>query len=311
MATEHQLRQELIRFSHLCYERNLLVAMDGNLSALLSSGEVLCTKAGCHKGFVTDDDLVVVDRKGRKVRGSGQPTSEMLMHLAAYDERPDVRAVVHTHPPISIAFTIAGQSMARCVLPEVVLTLGHVPTVEYATTGTSTLADAIRPYIKHHDAILMDRHGAVCVGRDLLEAFCRLETMEHTALITKTARDLGMVRELPSDEAVKLRSLGLKRYGGPPEAVARADAPGADLPPACLSCTGCNNPTPSGIGPRRDLRMARVSSLPLPALQDAVAQAKRALDGAPAGRGAAGPDAQDALEAAVTAEVLRALASAR
>ena len=82
MATEHQLRQELIRFSHLCYERNLLVAMDGNLSALLSSGEVLCTKAGCHKGFVTDDDLVVVDRKGRKVRGSGQPTSEMLMHLA-------------------------------------------------------------------------------------------------------------------------------------------------------------------------------------------------------------------------------------
>ena len=308
MATEHQLRQELIRFSHLCYERNLLVAMDGNLSALLSSGEVLCTKAGCHKGFVTDDDLVVVDRKGRKVRGSGQPTSEMLMHLAAYDERPDVRAVVHTHPPISIAFTIAGQSMARCVLPEVVLTLGHVPTVEYATTGTATLADSIRPYIRHHDAILMDRHGAVCVGKDLLEAFCRLETMEHTALITKTARDLGMVRELPSDEAVKLRSLGLKRYGGPPEAVAKADAPGADLPPACLSCTGCNNPTPSGIGRKRDLRMARVTSQTLPELQAAVSQAKRALEPRAGGPAA---DAADALEAAVTAEVLRALASAR
>lgn len=309
MATEHQLRQELIRFSHLCYERNLLVAMDGNLSTLLPSGEVLCTKAGCHKGFVTDDDLVVVDRKGKKVRGSGQPTSEMLMHLAAYDERPDVRAVVHTHPPISIAFTIAGQSMARCVLPEVVLTLGHVPTVEYATTGTQTLADAIRPYIKHHDAILMDRHGAVCVGKDLMEAFCRLETMEHTALITKTARDLGMVRELPSDEAVKLRSLGLKRYGGPPEAVAKADAPGADLPPACLSCTGCNNPNPSGIGPKRDLRMARVSSRPLPELQAAVSEARNALSAA--SRPAAPGDGTDALEAAVVAEVLRALAVAR
>jgi L-fuculose-phosphate aldolase len=91
-----------------------------------------------------------------------------------------VCAVVHAHPPISIAFTIAGQSMARCVLPEVVLTLGVVPTVPYATTGTQTLADKIRPHIKAHDAILMDRHGAVCLGRDLLEAFCRLETLEHT-----------------------------------------------------------------------------------------------------------------------------------
>lgn len=310
MATEHQLRQEIVRFSHLCHQRNLLVAMDGNLSALLPSGDVLCTKAGCHKGFLVDDDLIVVDRKGKKLRGSGTPTSEILMHLACYDERPDVRAVIHTHPPISIAFTIAGVSLARCVLPEVVLTLGTVPTVEYATTGTQTLADQIRPYIRKHDAILMDRHGAVCIGRDLMEAFCRLETMEHTALITKTARDLGFVRELPPDEAVRLRSMGLKRYGGPPSAVAQADAPHADLPEACQSCTGCNHPTPSGIGPKSDLRMARVSHQPLPALQDAINAAKRAVEQAsrPAPPSATLSSDQDALEAAVAAEVLRTLA---
>lgn len=307
MATEHQLRQEIVRFSHLCYERNLLVAMDGNLSTLLPSGEILCTKAGCHKGFLTDDDLVVVDRKGRKVRGSGRPTSEMSMHLACYDERSDVRAVVHTHPPISIAFTIAGVSMARCVLPEVVLTLGAVPTVTYATTGTTDLAELVRASIRDHDAILMDRHGAVCVGGSLLEAFCRLETMEHTALITKTARDLGMVRELPPEEAVALRSMGLKRYGGPPEAVAKADAPGADLPEACLSCTGCNHPSPHGVGPRSDLRMARVTKQTLPALQAAVEAAKREV-GAPAAQAGGGAEA---LEAAVAAEVLRALAGGR
>jgi L-fuculose-phosphate aldolase len=167
---EHRLREELVKFGRLCYERHLLVAMDGNLSALLPDGNVLCTKAGCHKGFLTDDDLVVIDRGGRKLRGSGNPTSEMAMHLACYDERPDIRSVIHTHPPISIAFTIAGVSMARCVLPEVVLTLGTVPTVEYATTGTKSLADGIRPYVRHHDAVLMDRHGAVCLGKDVLTA---------------------------------------------------------------------------------------------------------------------------------------------
>ncbi|MFZ5479678.1 MAG: class II aldolase/adducin family protein [Myxococcota bacterium] len=268
MIPERRLREDMIKFGHLCYERHLLVAMDGNLSALLPDGHVLCTKAGCHKGFLTDDDLVVIDRSGRKVRGTGNPTSEMAMHLACYEERPDVRAVVHTHPPISIAFTIAGVSMARCVLPEVVLTLGTVPTVDYATTGTKTLADKIRPYVRDHDAILMDRHGAVCLGKDLLTAFCNLETMEHTALITKTARDLGNVRELPPDEAVRLRSMGLKRYGGPPSAVAKADQPGADLPGVCNGCSGCAHPHPAGVAPKVELRMARVTDRPLADLRD-------------------------------------------
>lgn len=264
MIPESRLRAEIIKFSHLCYERHLLVAMDGNLSVRMSDNEILCTKAGCHKGFLTDDDLVVIDRKGRKLRGSGNPTSEMAMHLACYDERPDVGSVIHTHPPISIAFTIANVSMARCVLPEVVLTLGSVPTVEYATTGTMTLADKIRPFVRNHDAILMDRHGAVCLGKDLLHAFCNLETMEHTALITKTARDLGGVKELPPEEAVKLRSMGLKRYGGPPDAVAKADEPFADLPEHCRACSGCANPSPSGIAPQTGLRMARVTEGPAP-----------------------------------------------
>ena len=257
---ERELAEQIIAFGRLCYERHLLVAMDGNLSARLPDGNILCTQAGCHKGFLNEDHLVVIDPSGKKIRGKGRPTSEMAMHLACYEERPDCGAVVHAHPPISIAFTIADQSLAQCILPEVVLTLGTVPTVEYETTGTQDLADKIRPYIRGRDAILMDRHGAVCLGRDLLEAFCRLETLEHTALITKTARDMGHVKKLPSDEAVKLRSMGLKRYGGPPEAVARADEPGADLPEACTNCTGCHVPTPRGIGPKADFGLVRVLS---------------------------------------------------
>jgi L-fuculose-phosphate aldolase len=302
---EHRLRKEMVEIGRLLYQRGLLVAMDGNLSALLPSGDVLCTQAGCHKGFLTDDDLLVVDRQGNKLRGSGRPTSEIYMHLACYDERPDIGAVVHAHPPISVAFTIANVSMARCVLPEVILTLGTVPTVDYETTGTHDLANKIRPFVANHDAILMDRHGAVCLGASLLGAFCNLETMEHTALITKTARDLGGVKELPVDEAVKLRSMGLKRYGGPPNAVAKADNPGADLPEACLDCSGCSNPAPTGVGPSVGLRMARVVEQAMLSVRDFVEDGSVPAVVAPTPK----PALAGSVEDAVVEEVLRALSS--
>lgn len=236
---ERTLRDELIRFSRLCYEQHLLVAMDGNLSVRLTDGLVLCTQAGCHKGLLSDEHLVVIDMQGRRVRGGGRPTSEMAMHLACYRERDDVEAVIHAHPPTCIALTIAGVSMARCVLPEVVLTLGAVPTLPYETTGTQALADRVGEAMRQHDAVMMDRHGAVCVGPNLFATFCKLETMEHLAKIMKAASDLGGIRDLPCEEASRLRSMGLKRYGGPPLAVAKADQPGADLLSARSSCAGC------------------------------------------------------------------------
>jgi L-fuculose-phosphate aldolase len=262
-APERVLREQILKIGRLTWERNFLVSLDGNLSVRLSDELVLCTKAGCHKGFLTEDDLVVIDLDGNKVRGAGKPTSEIAMHLACYRQRPDVEAVVHAHPPICIAFTVAGVSMARCVLPEVVLTLGTIPTLDYETTGTADLADSVGAAITQHDAVMMDRHGAVCVGTSLLNAFCKLETMEHTARIMKAARDLGRVQDLDPDEAVKLRSMGLKRYGGPPDAVAKADAPGADLPKACISCSGCGNPQSGGLAPAAGFAVARVSATPV------------------------------------------------
>jgi L-fuculose-phosphate aldolase len=244
--SERTLREELIRFGRLCYERGLLVALDGNLSARLGDEHVLCTRSGCHKGLLGEDDLVVIDLGGRLVRGQGRPTSEMAMHLGCYRERPDVQSVIHAHPPLCVAFTIAGATLARCVLPEVVLTLGAVPTLPYETTGTLELARLVGEAVRSHDAVMLDRHGAVCVGATPLEAFCRLETMEHMARIMKAAHELGAVRDLPCDEAVKLRRLGLERYGGPPAALARLAEPGADLPPACLTCGGCERTPTTG-----------------------------------------------------------------
>ncbi len=244
---ERQLRDQLVRFAHLTYERRLLVGLDGNLSVRLTDQLVLCTRAGCHKGLLTDDDLVLIDLAGRKLRGLGHPTSEMALHLACYRERPDVEAVVHAHPPICVAFTIAGVSMARCVLPEVILTMGAVPTLPYRTTGTAGLAEQVGAAVRSHDAVMLERHGAVCVGDSLQSAFCKLETMEHMATIMKAARDLGGLTDLPPAEAAHLRRLGLNRYGGPPAAIARADDPYADLPKACRTSARSDDPSAEGL----------------------------------------------------------------
>lgn len=246
---EYALRKQLVTFAHRLYERGYLVAMDGNVSARLADGHFLVSRAACHKGFLEDVDLVVVDARGRVVRGEGRPTSELWMHLACYEERPDVHAILHAHPPQAIAFTLADTSLERLVLPEVVLTLGTVPTVPYVTTGTQALADALRPYVKDRDVVLMDRHGAVALGTSVLDAFCKLETLEHTAKILLHARTLGGVKELPPEEAVKLRSMGLLRYGGPPAAVAQARSPTADLPARSLRADD-PYPAPGDLLPR-------------------------------------------------------------
>jgi len=247
---ERKLRQQLLKFAHLCHQRGLLVAMDGNLSVRLTDQLILCTQAGCHKGLLTDDELVVIDINGSKVRGIGNPTSEMALHLACYRRRPDVEAIVHAHPPTCIAHTVAGVSMAQCVLPEVVLTLGSIPTLKYERTGTETLAEQVGEAMVEHDAVMMDRHGAVCVGKDLLTAFCNLETMEHTARILLAARQLGNVQELPREEASALRRMGLERYGGPP----------AVMPVHCANCSGCGRPSQAGLATKARFTVARLSA---------------------------------------------------
>ncbi|MFK7927966.1 MAG: class II aldolase/adducin family protein [Myxococcota bacterium] len=232
VPAETALRRTMVDLCHRLHAQGLLVALDGNLSARLPSGHILCTKAGTHKAFVQDTDLVVTDAEGQWLRGLGKPTSELALHLACYKSRPDINAIIHAHPPSAIACTLAGVDLDRPLLPEVVLTLGTVPTVPYATTGSKALALATAAVAVHRDGILLDKHGAVALGTTLIDAFCHLETIEQLARITLDASALGPVPSLPHSEAVRLRSAGLKRYGGPPASVVLADQPNADLRPS-------------------------------------------------------------------------------
>jgi len=220
---EHALREEIVRVGRLMYERGLVVATDGNVSARLDEAHVLCTPSGLCKGMMTPDQLIVVDMEGRKV-GPGttanrdlRPTSEVFMHLEAYRRRPDVGGVVHAHPPITVALSIAGVSLADCMLPEVIVTLGLVPTTEYATPASEENVLAIRDLIAHHDGIILQRHGTLTVGRNPWEAYLRLESLEQLARITLVLQQLGRGDPLPPEQVEKLlaqrQKMGFSRPG--------------------------------------------------------------------------------------------------
>lgn len=210
-TTEYEMRQEMVRLGRLMWERGYVAATDGNLSARLDRDRLLVTASGQSKGFLSADDLVIINLEGEPVashRGRGlRPSSEIRMHLEVYRQRPDVNAVVHAHPPISTAFSIAGISLARCVIPEVIVTLGAIPTAGYATPGTGEVAASIRQAICDYDALILAHHGSLTVGKSLWEAYLRLEKVEHTAQITLAAQQLGQVQTLSPEAVAKLTQL--------------------------------------------------------------------------------------------------------
>ncbi len=206
--SEHELRREMIRVGRLVWERGYVAATDGNLSVRLGANRLLVTASGVSKGFLTDEDLIIISLDGEPVssyRGrDSQPSSEMAMHLEVYRQRPDVNAVVHAHPPLSTAFSIAGVSLARCVIPEVIVTLGGIPTTGYATPGTAEVPGSIKAAIRDYDAMILAHHGSLTVGDTLWEAYLRLEKVEHTAQITLAAQQLGQVHTLSPQAVEKL-----------------------------------------------------------------------------------------------------------
>jgi L-fuculose-phosphate aldolase len=207
------LRQEMCRIGRLIYERGFIAATDGNLSVRLDGERVLCTPAGACKGTLEPEELVVVDFSLKVLEGRGEASSEILMHLGAYRARPDIRAVIHAHPPTAVAFSIAGRSeaLAGAFLPEVVYTLGAIPTARYATPGTADVPASLEPYWSDCDAIILERHGSITVGQSLWEAYLKLDKVEHAALVTFKASLLGHPRPLPPKEVEKLAREGAAR----------------------------------------------------------------------------------------------------
>jgi L-fuculose-phosphate aldolase len=190
------LRAELVEIGRRLHARDLVGAAEGNLSVRLGDDRFLVTGSGISKGHLTPGDLVVVDARGAVVAGARRASTELRMHLAAYAARPDVVAVVHAHPLTAVALTIAGVPPPTDLVPEAAVTLGPIAVAPFATPGTDEVPASLAPFLATHDAILLERHGAITLGRSLLEAYERMETLERVARIAVTARLLGRCEPL-------------------------------------------------------------------------------------------------------------------
>ena len=192
--------------------------MEGNASIRLGENEVMSTPAGACKGYLTPSMIVTCDMEGKKLQGELRVSTEIPMHLSVYRARPDVRAVVHAHPPKSTGFAVAGVPLNKAVLAEVVVTLGCVPLAQYGTPSTQELADSVDRLVRTSDGILLSNHGALTVGRDIYDAYYKMEVIEHFAEISLISRQLGGERLLPRQEVSRLLDLRQKVYQlqGPP-----------------------------------------------------------------------------------------------
>ena len=224
--------QEMIAAGRRLDALGYVPATDGNLSVRLSSREILATVSGVKKGFLTPRDFTTIDPEGRPLRGGAAVSTEILMHLRIYSERPDAKAVVHAHPPTATGFAVAGIPLRECVLPEVVSTIGAVPLAPYATPSTDKLPESIAPFLASHNAILLANHGAVTFGPSLFQAMNRMETVEQFAKILFVARTLGTVNLLTPAQVDDLNRIR-HRYGysGPaPTCDTRPAGPGEATP---------------------------------------------------------------------------------
>ncbi|MGI9165407.1 MAG: class II aldolase/adducin family protein [Pyrinomonadaceae bacterium] len=231
-------RREIVRVGRLMYERSYVVSSDGNISVRLDDGRIVATPTMTCKGRMDEDSLAVTDSQGRAL-SDRKASSELAMHILIYRERPDVKAVCHAHPPHGTAFAVAGLAIDQPILSEVILTLGCVPLASYGTPSTDELTEAMRPLVKHHNALLMANHGAVAYGGDLWQAFDRLETLEHTARIAILSRMLGGSKNLPPDAVEKL--INVREAAGYLGASARCQACGY-LHETQLTCPSGDRP---------------------------------------------------------------------
>src|SRR5207248_7903821 len=204
---ELALRHDIVEVGRRRYARGYTASNDGNISVRLDPGRLLMTPASVCKGFMHPQMLCVTDLARKKLEGDRNPSSEMQMHLDVNRQRPDVRAVVHAHPPIATGFAVAGIALDRAVLAEVLTTLGSVPIAAYATPSTRELPEAVGKYIKAHDAMLLANHGALTVGSDVLGAYYKMEIIEHFAKISLVARLLGRENLISREEVMRLQEL--------------------------------------------------------------------------------------------------------
>jgi len=207
MIIEIKYKKLICDIGKRVYEKGFVAANVGNISVRIDENEFLITPTAVSKGFLTTDMIIKVDGEGNVLEGEYKPSTEMKMHLLVYQERPDVHAVLHVHPPYATAFAIAGIPLDQAIMPQAVVSLGTIPLAKYGTPSTDEVPKAVKSHVYDHQGVLLENHGALTWGKDLLNAYYLMESLEFTAKINWISRQLRGDRELSKENVAKLIDL--------------------------------------------------------------------------------------------------------
>ncbi len=210
MVNAHKIKQDICDIGRRIYNRGFAAANDGNITVRIGENEVLCTPTMHCKGFLKPDDIATVDMQGNQTAGRKKRSSEALLHLEIYRQRPEVKSVVHCHPPHATAFAVAREPIPQCVLPEVEVFLGDVPITKYETPGGQAFADTIIPFVKKTNVIILANHGTVSFGENVERAYWWTEILDAYCRILLLSKSLGGVRYLSEDKERELLDLKQK-----------------------------------------------------------------------------------------------------
>jgi L-fuculose-phosphate aldolase len=214
MFNENELRCEMCEIGCKLYSKGYIVGMDGNFSVRLPGNILLSTPSGICKGEMTPEHPIKTDMAGNKLSGSGLPSSELAMHVLIYQERPDVRAVVHAHPLMAVAMSVAGKPLEPILLPEVAYYLGGIAVAPYATPGSQSVPNSLKPLLSGHDAIVLSRHGVVTMASSLTEAYYKVEYVEYAARVSFFAGQAGTTIPLEAMEINKIWEMRRQKQSG-------------------------------------------------------------------------------------------------
>ncbi len=264
MSDAEQLKTEICDIGRRVYNKGFAAANEGNISVRFGDDQVLCTPTMHSKGFLEPADICTVDMTGRQIAGARKRTSEVQLHLEIYRQRPDIRAVVHCHPPHATAFAIAREPIPQCVLPEAEVFLGEVPIAPYATPGGQAFADTITPFLKQSKVIILANHGTVSFDQTVERAFWWTEILDAYCRILILTRSLNGFHYLSTGEAREL--LAVKKLWGIDDPRHREGFPDCDV---------CANATFRAAWPKSDIERRA-----FPAHNDAAFNSQASLDDA-------------------------------
>jgi L-fuculose-phosphate aldolase len=192
------LREQLCQVGKLLYEKGLIAGTQGNLSCRASDGQILITPKGGCKGMLQPDDIVLINASGIPIDPEQTPSSEYLLHLHGYKHRPDFNAAVHAHPAYGTAFALGGIILDVSELPEGRANFGEIPFITYAEPGTQELADRLGNLVLSYHTFLLESHGIISFGSNLMEAFFHVEMAEQmakTIYLSRVLTDVSLTYE--------------------------------------------------------------------------------------------------------------------